>query len=156
MISVRMFEVGNAQELEEVMVEMAAFYGAPLAVDGPLGEDIVRQSRSIAIAVALSGGRVAGVATYAFLYPVGGLRSFAHLQQVYVASAHRRSGAARKLMAFVARACRERGCTWMEWSTGRDNTTARAFYEKLGATGSEKIAYGITGEALGELASLAE
>jgi hypothetical protein len=36
----------------------------------------------------------------------------------------------------------------MEWSTGQDNTAARAFYESLGATGSEKITYEITGEAL--------
>jgi hypothetical protein len=56
-------------------------------------------------------------------------------------------------MGFIARVCQAGGCTWMEWSTGRDNTAARAFYEGLGATGSEKIAYEITGDALRKLVS---
>jgi ribosomal protein S18 acetylase RimI-like enzyme len=137
-------------------MEMVAFYGRPLAVEGPVSEDIIRQSKNIDIVVALSGDRIAGFATYGFLYPVGGLRSFAYLQQIYVASSHRRLGVAQKLIAFVARACQSRGCTWMEWSTGRDNTAARAFYEGLGATGSEKIAYEITDEALRKLASFSE
>ena len=153
MISVRHFEEADAPELAVVMTEMVAFYGSPLAVEGPLADDIIRQARDVALAVAFSGDRIAGFVTYGFLYPVSGLRSFAYLQQVYVASAHRRSGVARRLMAFVARACQERGCTWMEWSTGRDNAAARAFYEGLGATGSEKIAYELTGDALRGLAS---
>jgi GNAT superfamily N-acetyltransferase len=156
MISVRPFEKGDAQDLADVMMEMVAFYGRPLAVEGSVSEDIIRQSKNIDIVVAISNDRIAGFASYAFLYPVAGLRSFAYLQQIYVASPHRRMGVAQQLMGFIARACQARGCTWMEWSTGRDNTAARAFYEGLGATGSEKIAYEITGEALRRLASFSE
>jgi GNAT superfamily N-acetyltransferase len=156
MIAVRHFEERDAQELAGVMMEMVAFYGTPLAVEGPLSEDIIRQSKNIDIVVALSDGKVGGFATLGFLYPVAGLRSFAYLQQIYVASFCRRLGIAQKLMAFLARACQDRGCTWMEWTTGRDNMAARTFYEGIGATGSEKIAYEITGEALRRLASLSE
>jgi GNAT superfamily N-acetyltransferase len=156
MIVVRQFEEYDAQELAGVMMEMVAFYGIPLAVEGPVSEDIIKQSKSINIVVAISDSRVVGFATFGFLYPVAGLRSFADLQQIYVALSCRRMGVARKLMAFVAHVCQDRGCTWMEWTTGSDNVAARTFYEGLGATSSEKMAYTITGETLGKLASLAE
>jgi GNAT superfamily N-acetyltransferase len=65
-------------------------------------------------------------------------------------------GVVQQLMAFIARTCQAGGCTWMEWSTGRGNTPARAFYDRLGATGSEKIAYEPTGEVLRKLALLSE
>jgi ribosomal protein S18 acetylase RimI-like enzyme len=152
-ISVRQFEDGDARELASVMMEMVAFYGRPLAVEGSLPEDIIKQAKNIGMVVALSDDSVAGFATYGFLYPVAGLQSFAYLQQIYIASSHRRLGIAQQLMAFVARVCEERGCAWMEWSTGRENRAARSFYEGLGAAGSEKIGYEITGEALRALAA---
>ena len=156
MISVRQFKDADAPELVGVMLEMVAFYGNPLAVEGDVSEDVIRQSKNVNIVVALSDERIAGFATYGFLYPVSGLRSFAYLQQIYVGSLYRRLGIAQTLMAFIARSCQSQGCNWMEWSTGRGNTPARNFYEGLGATGSEKIAYEITGEALRKLASFSE
>jgi GNAT superfamily N-acetyltransferase len=156
MIAVRQFEEGDAQALASTMKEMVSFYGKPLAVAGSLSEDIIRQSKAIFIAVALSDDRLAGFATFGFLYPVAGLRSFAYLQQIYVASEFRRLGVAQKLMAFVARTCLDHGCTWMEWTTGQDNTAAQTFYEGLGATAVEKVGYELTGAALNKLASAAE
>jgi GNAT superfamily N-acetyltransferase len=156
MIAVRLFEAGDAEALAGVMKEMVSFYGKPLAVVGSLSEDIIRQSKSIFIAVAVSDDRLAGFATFSFLYPVAGLRSFAYLQQIYVASDSRRLGVAQKLMAFVARSCLNHGCIWMEWTTGRDNTAAQTLYEGLGATAAEKVGYELTGAALIRLASAAE
>jgi hypothetical protein len=54
MISVRPFEDGDAQDLADVMMEMVAFYGSSLAVEGSVSEDIIRQSKNIDIVVALS------------------------------------------------------------------------------------------------------
>ncbi len=155
MITVRKFEADDAPALAELMIEMLAFYDSPLAVKGPIPEDIVRQSRSVEIAVALHEGRPGGFTTFGFLYPVAGLQSFAYLQQIYVGTEFRRLGLARELMAFIARACRERGCQWMEWSTGRDNVAARRFYEGLGAKGYEKMAYHLSGSDLAALAGRA-
>lgn len=154
MITVRKFQDSDAEGLAVIMLEMVAFYGNPLAVEGSLAEDIVRQARNTQIIVAFDGDSMAGFATYGFLYPVSGLQSFAYLQQIYVAAAHRRMGVAERLMGLIAADCQQRGCRWMEWSTGRDNAAARAFYENLGATGSEKIAYQLSDAALQKLAML--
>ena len=156
MVSVRQFRDADASELADIMLEMVAFYGNPLMVEGPVGEDIIRQSKNIDIVVALSEDHIVGFATYGILYPVSGLRSFAYLQQIYVGSQFRRLGVAQSLMSFIAKSCQDRGCNWMEWSTGCDNLPAQRFYEGLGATGSKKIAYEITGEALRQLALLSE
>jgi hypothetical protein len=64
MISVRPFEDGDAQDLADVMMEMVAFYGRPLAVEGSVSEGIIRQSKNIDIVVALSNDRIAGFASY--------------------------------------------------------------------------------------------
>ena len=125
MIIIRDFADTDAPALAKVMLEMVAFYGRPLAVEGPLEEDIIRQSEDVKVVVALDGETACGFATYGFLYPVAGLQKFAYLQQIYVAKAFRRCGVAEDLMAYLARTCLERGGNWMEWSTGIENTPAR-------------------------------
>ena len=96
MISVRHFTDSDASELAELMLEMLAYYNTPLAVEGPLGEDIIRQSKNVNLAVPVSDDRIAGFATYGFLYPVRGLETCAYIQQIYVGSRYRRLGAAQK------------------------------------------------------------
>lgn len=154
MVVVRRFERSDADKLAALMMEMVDFYGRPLAVEGSLSDDIVKQAESIHLVVALADDQVAAFATYGFLYPVAGLRSFAYLQQIYVGSSFRRLGLAKQLMAFIARDCRDKGCTWMEWNTGAHNTAARAFYEGLGAKSSEKIAFELEGADLSRLADM--
>ncbi|MCG7394624.1 GNAT family N-acetyltransferase [Microvirga sp. ACRRW] len=154
MIIVRRFEESDADNLAALMMEMVEFYSRPLAVQGSVRDDIVKQAKNVHILVALANDQVAAFATYGFLYPVAGLRSFAYLQQIYVGSSFRRLGLAKQLMAFVARDCRDKGCTWMEWNTGIHNTAARTFYEGLGAKGSEKIAFELEGAELNKLADM--
>jgi len=152
MNQVRQFEDADASALATLMLEMVAFYGRPLAVQGDLESDIVRQAKDIKIVVAFADGRLSGFATYGFLYPVAGLQSFAYLQQIYVAASARRRGIAEDIMAFIAARCLDHGCNWMEWSTGADNLPARNFYEGLGANPSEKIMFEISDSSLKALA----
>jgi len=149
---VRQFEDADAPALATLMMEMVAFYRRPLAVQGDLQTDIVRQAQDVKIVVAFTDDMLSGFATYGFLYPVAGLQSFAYLQQIYVASDVRRRGVAEDIMSFIAARCLDRGCNWMEWSTGVDNLPARKFYEGLGANPSEKIMFEISGSALRALA----
>lgn len=155
MIAVRPFEDRDAPDLADIMREMVAFYGRTLPENGFVAADIIAQSQHVGMAVATWDGQMAGFATYGFLYPVAGLRPFLYLHQLYIGAHARRLGVAQAVMAFLARVCVARGCTWMEWSTGADNTAAQAFYEALGATGSPKMAYEITDEALLRLAATA-
>lgn len=156
MIQIREFEKRDAPALAGVMLEMVAFYGRPLAVQGSVEEDIIRQAQNVKIVVAVHDGVMCGFATYGFLYPVAGLQTFAYLQQIYVAEAFRRQGIAEAIMSYVAKSCLDSGCNWMEWTTGADNTAARRFYEGLGATSSHKVLFEVSGAELRALASRAD
>ncbi len=90
------------------------------------------------------------------LYPVAGLISFTYIQQLYVGLKGRRLGLAQQLMAAIAQTAKSRGSTRVEWSTGHDNTAARALYEKLGATGTHKVHYVLEGKTLDQLAAANE
>jgi ribosomal protein S18 acetylase RimI-like enzyme len=153
MIQTREFEARDAPALATVMLEMVAFYGRPLSVQGSLEEDIIRQAQNVKVVVAVEDGTVCGFATYGFLYPVAGLQSFAYLQQIYVAEAFRRRGVAEGIMSYVAKSCLNSGCNWMEWTTSADNIPAQRFYEGLGATSSQKVLFEISGAQLRALAS---
>ncbi|WP_406870435.1 GNAT family N-acetyltransferase [Thioclava sp. 'Guangxiensis'] len=135
------------------MHEMVAFYTRPLAVKGDLAADIVRQSENVQLVVATEGEDIIGFVSFGILYPVAGLQSFAYLQQIYVAEAHRRKGCAEILMAFVAQSCISQGYDWMEWMTGSDNTPAQRFYKGLGAVPANKVAFELSGDALKALAA---
>ena len=76
-----------------------------------------------------------------------------HTCSRYVGRTARRLGVAQKRMAEVARAAKAKGSTRIEWSTGTENTAARALYEGLGADGSDKVYYVLEGAALNQLAA---
>ena len=153
MISVRRFEEQDAQPLADLMMEMAAFHGASIDPRLVVADDVVQQAKSVDIVVAHGDGGVLGFATFASLYPVSGLIAFTYIQQIYVGTNARRLGVAQGLMAAVARIAKARGSTRIEWSTGRDNTAARALYEGLGAEGSDKVYYVLEGASLDRLAA---
>ncbi len=153
MVSVRPFEERDAQPLADLMMEMTHFYGATVDPTLVVAEDVVRQSETMDIIVAQGDGGLLGFATFTSLYPVAGLISFTYAQQIYVGIKARRMRVAQRLMAEIARIATARGSTRIEWSTGMENTAARALYEGLGALGSEKVQYVLEGAALDELAA---
>ena len=57
---------------------------------------------------------------------------FAEVTQLYVTPSHRRHGIARFLMAHAEELARARGCTSVHVITGRNDTTADAFYHAIG------------------------
>ena len=54
-----------------------------------------------------------------------------YLQDLFVDSAIRRSGCARRLIEAVAAVARERGCHRLYWTTKEDNATARSLYDRI-------------------------
>ena len=79
------------------------------------------------------------------------------LEDLYVRPQHRKRGAGKALLVYLAGLCVERGYGRFEWSVLDWNTPSIAFYESLGAQPmSEWTNYRLTGEALLRLAQLAE
>lgn len=62
-----------------------------------------------------------------------------YVQQIYVGQAARRLGVTQELMPGIARAAKAAGSTRIEWSTSTENTAARALYDGLGVSGSDKV-----------------
>ena len=153
MVSTRRFEEADAPALADLMTEMVAFYGATVAPDLVVAEDVVHQAQKGDIVIAYDGDRLLGFATFTSLYPVAGLLAFTYVQQVYVGRDARRLGVAQALMAEVARAAKAAGSTRVEWSTDVGNLAARALYDGLGASGSDKVYYVLDEDALDRLAS---
>jgi ribosomal protein S18 acetylase RimI-like enzyme len=154
MIVIQPFEDEHAPALAVLMEEMTQFYGASIPEGANIAEDLIGRARSIDIILAFSEEMLIGFATFATLFPVGGLQIFTYIQQVYVGSSARRLGVAQRLMSGIAQASQARGCQRLEWATSTDNIAARALYDGLGAIGSTKVQYVLEGEALSKLASL--
>ena len=152
MLSTRRFADPDAAALADLMREMVAFYGATIAPELVVAKDIIRQARKVDIVVAHDEGRLLGFATFTSHYPVAGLLAFTYVQQLYVAQNARRLGVAQALVEAVARAAKAAGSTRVEWSTGIANAAARALYDGLGATGSDKVYYVLDGPAFDRLA----
>jgi ribosomal protein S18 acetylase RimI-like enzyme len=152
MIAIRPFADSDAPALAAMLREMAAGYGASIAADTQVEADLPGHARTVDILLACEAETLVGFATFASLFPVGGVVAFTYIQQIYVGAGARRRGIAQRLMAAVARAARDRGCRRLEWSTSVDNTVARALYDGIGAVGSAKLHYVLAGEALDRLA----
>lgn len=148
----RPFGEGDAPALAAMMVEMAESYGAVVPGGRDIERELIGHAGRVDILLAFDGGALAGFATSATLFPVGGVEAFTYVQQVYVGRAARRLGVARRLMAAVARAALGRGCRRVEWATGLGNAAARALYDGLGAVGTDKVQYVLEGGALDRLA----
>ena len=153
MISVRPFVPADAPALAGLMMEMADFYGAIIYPRLSVPDDIIHRSTMMDIIVANTEDRIVGFLTCTVLYPVAGLLAFTYIQQIYVTRDARRLGVAKRLMAGAAAMAKRRGSTRLEWSTGHQNAAARAFYEALGAEGSDKVQYVLEGAALKRLSS---
>ena len=79
MISVRPFGDQDGSALAELMIEMAEFYGATVAQDLSVADDLNRQAKAVDILVAVVGGDLLGFATSTVLYPVAGLIAFTYV-----------------------------------------------------------------------------
>lgn len=92
------------------------------------------------VAHAPSGGAI-GFATLFINYDTLILERVATLNDLYVSPAFRSRGVGRALVEHCRRYARERGMIRMEWVTGKDNATAQAFYDRLGATRCGWVSY---------------
>ena len=102
-------------------------------------------------------GEAVGMAVYFFNYSTWLGQNGIYLEDLYVSPAHRGHGIGKRLLASLARVAKEKNCGRMDWSVLDWNQPAIDVYEAIGAKPqSEWIGYRLTGNALNELAELAE
>ncbi|WP_331733442.1 GNAT family N-acetyltransferase (plasmid) [Embleya sp. NBC_00888] len=81
------------------------------------------------VALARLDREVVGMASYSFLWPAAGDTQSLFLKELYVRVPHRRRGVGDTLMRHLHTVAINCGCSRVEWTTERDNTGARAFYD---------------------------
>jgi GNAT superfamily N-acetyltransferase len=123
---------GLCRELEEYYGQPAA--GTPRQRAGRVRAVLFAEPPAARALLAWDGPALAGLASYSFLWPAAGLSASLYLKELYVAAARRRAGVGTLLMNRLFAVAAEKGCCRVEWTTDAGNTSARAFYEALGAT----------------------
>ena len=78
-------------------------------------------------------GRAVGFALYFLTFSTFEGRPTLYLEDLFVEPARRGSGVGTAFLRELARTASDRGCARMEWTALDWNTTARTFYENLGA-----------------------
>lgn len=107
----------------------------------------------IAVLLAEVDGEPAGFALYFFNFSTFIGRSGLYLEDLFVRPRYRGLGLGRRLLQAAAAVALERGAERMDWAVLDWNTTAIAFYERLGATQQgDWLPFRLEGEPLRRLA----
>jgi GNAT superfamily N-acetyltransferase len=150
MLTVTAATKADIPALAELFEEMDRFYGAvefeaPEERRAQLHAMIFRDPPAVHVLLAYDDDRLAGFASYSFLWPAVGLTQSLFLKELYVAAAYRRRGVGRRLMQGLFELAAETGASRIEWMTEHANVEAIAFYERLGfKPNAEKVFYRIT------------
>ncbi len=129
----------DAPAMAELLAEMDRFYGdnvpAPMAERArQLSEAVFASPPAAHVLLAWDGDQLAGLAAYSFLWPAAGLTSSVYVKELYVADRYRGQGTGTLLMRALFETAAKHRCSRVEWTTGRDNTGAQAFYRQLGVS----------------------
>jgi GNAT superfamily N-acetyltransferase len=118
-----------------------------------VARDFFGASTHVFSALAFQGGAPVAVATWYFTYATFAPSRALYIEDLYVRAEARGAGTGRALMAWLAREAMTEGADRIEWSVLNWNTSAMAFYDKIGAQPvTDWVAYRLSGNALAELA----
>jgi len=83
-------------------------------------------------------GTTVGYLCYQWDYSIWAGSHFMFVQNIFVSEQHRRSGIGAALMDEAKLVCKNNGLRHMKWEIDTDNISAIEFYEKTGATVSDR------------------
>ena len=148
-ITVSPAEPGDVALIARLLEDLNRFYGVPEPgppdlARGQVTEALFGEPPSAYALLARDGDRVAGLATYSFLWPSVGPTRLLYMKELYVPGAYRRQGVGKLLMHAIFETAAGLGCVRVEWTTDPGNAAARAFYEELGVPVHPKVFYRVT------------
>jgi GNAT superfamily N-acetyltransferase len=141
-------DVVGAADLDDLLPLMRGycdFYGV-----SPSDEALLEMSRTLIADPALEGvqfiarddaGGAIGFATVFWLWSTLSASRVGLMNDLFVTSAARGTGAADALIEACRAACRERGATKLTWQTAKDNLRAQTVYDRVGGTREEWVDY---------------
>lgn len=88
-------------------------------------------------------GQAIGFATIFWSWSTTRAARIGVMNDLFVAAEARGSGAAEALIGACAERCRARGAVHLEWQTAPSNERAQRLYDRVGATRSQWVDYGL-------------
>lgn len=157
-MDLRFYEPALFPALVDAMHELDRHYFGERAarraeVERGIAAGLLGSDSGVRLAVAVDDGTIAGLATFALLYPAPEQRAQLFMKDLYVRQAWRGRRVGEELMRFLARYAVRKACIRFDWTTEESNAGAIAFYERLGAKRvSDKVYYRLTGDEIAGLA----
>ncbi len=156
-VSVRPAVPDDAAMILILLKQLACF---ERAVDGiRLSEEAIRAEafgdrRRFEVLLAEAGDRPCGLLIFYQAYSTWAAAPTLMVHDLFVAAAHRRSGAGRALLAMAARTAEARGCCRMDVNVLAWNEPARRFYASLGFSPlADWLPYRLDRQGVGRLAA---
>jgi predicted acetyltransferase len=159
-VQIRSYEPAHFEPLVQALHELEQHYhgdDAPTreAVAASLMTGMLGPRSGVSVLVALDGNEVAGLATYALLYPAPQLGGQLFMKDLFVRQRWRGQGLGERLMRHLAEQALQLGCVRFDWTAEHTNAGALAFYDRLGARRvAEKVYFRLSGDALAALNGL--
>mgnify|MGYP002525202775 FL=1 len=124
-----------------------------IATESSIANSLFNSGSSTKAIICEKNGTPIGFAVYFFNYSTWLGRHGLYLEDLYVSSTERGSGAGKSLLKYLAQLAVSKGCGRFEWSVIDWNQPAIKFYDSLGAKPqNEWITYRLSGEELRNLA----
>ena len=89
------------------------------------------------------GGRAIGFATIFWTWSTNAAARLGTMNDLFVSTDARGSGAAQALIEACVERCRERGAVRLEWETALDNHRAQAVYDRVGGKPERWLSYSL-------------
>ena len=137
----------DAEALAGLLDELERFYGGEPSESlddqvAQISDALFSQRPAASVLLAWDEDKLAGFASYSYLWPAAGSTKSLYLKELYVAQAYRRTGVGKQLMDALHELARAEQCSRVEWTTDTDNGAAQRFYEELGVpANTSKIFY---------------
>ena len=147
---------GDSKLILRFVKELASYEKAEhevIATEASIENSIFGEDTSTQALICEKDGSPIGFAVYFFNYSTWLGKHGLYLEDLYVTSSERGSGAGKALLKHLAKIAVEKGCGRFEWSVLDWNEPAIKFYNSLGAKPkTEWLGYQLTGANLHALA----
>lgn len=156
-LTIRPATIDDSELILQFVRELAAFENAEHEVQATpehVQRTLFCANPRVFSLICLDENTPVGFAVYFFNYSTWQGRHGLYLEDLYVSTAQRGSGAGRALLRRLAQIAVEQDCGRFEWSVLDWNARSIEFYDRLGAQPqTEWIRYRMSGQALLDLAS---
>lgn len=133
-LAIKNATMGDKDAWMDLFVAYLEFYGTSRSeeVIETTWQRILAPAEPMNSLIAFTDDRAVGIANYLFHRHFWQIEDACYLNDLFVTPDARGLGAGQKLIEACLKQARAKGCDKIYWTTGENNTQARALYDKIG------------------------